>query len=366
MEDPVLNRNLEETKELQTRWSQFHDFCLMAQQQGPAKITAQAEMKFLELKSRIAMLHDSFMSGLKHETKAGQNIMQIVSDVILLKRAANYSDAERQKFEFDWNDAYLLLTEQMGALEEEKKRLAGISKRAYAMSKRMDILRARVHKFFHSDQLRWAITTVIIIFAIYVVPAFFWSYRNLAAIKPIKPVYAKFVNMVYRPFLSSEYEYNDMEEVDVNAELVPGAGVESKSNSELTQDYFLNNVIPMLGVSPQNSPEVIKLITTHDNPQDRLITGSFSSERWFAEGKYDVQIYMIVFPSSQNAKRFVELVHQDVIKLNDTQRKFVLERFNILRRANFVVVGISEHVTKGWYVVDKFKFKKDSPNELAK
>ena len=52
MEDPDLNRNLEETKELHARWSQFRDFFQMAIK--GSKVTPQAETKFLELKTRIA------------------------------------------------------------------------------------------------------------------------------------------------------------------------------------------------------------------------------------------------------------------------------------------------------------------------
>ena len=100
MQDPVLNSSLDETRELQTRWSQFHDFVKMAM--GGQKVSAQAEMKFLELKSRIAMLHDGFMARLEHEQKTGQNIMNIIGDCILLGRMGNATDAERQKFEFDW------------------------------------------------------------------------------------------------------------------------------------------------------------------------------------------------------------------------------------------------------------------------
>src|SRR5215831_15459254 len=101
MEDPLLNRSLEESKELQTRWSQFRDFYMMAAK-AQQRITAQAEMKFLELKSRIAMLHDSFMEKLEHDQKTGQAILTIVGDCILLGRLANVSEAEKQKFEFDW------------------------------------------------------------------------------------------------------------------------------------------------------------------------------------------------------------------------------------------------------------------------
>jgi hypothetical protein len=142
MEDPILNRNLEEIKELQTRWNQFHDFYNMAVQQGVAKVTAPAEMKFLELKSRIAMLHDGFMGGVKSDVKTAQNIIQIVADCIQLKKCAQATEAEKQKFEFDWNECFMLLNETVSTMEEEKKRLAGINERAYKAAQRREVMKA--------------------------------------------------------------------------------------------------------------------------------------------------------------------------------------------------------------------------------
>jgi hypothetical protein len=298
------------------------------------------------------------MSGLKHETKAGQNIMQIVSDVILLKRAAAYSDAERQKFEFDWNDAYLLLTEQSGALEEEKKRLAAISKRAYDMAKRTEIIKARVYKFFHSDQLRWAIMTIIIVMVVYVIPAYIWSYRNFASIKYAQPIYAKVVNFVYRPYLSVDYEYNDMSEVEIDKTYKLPNRVEMKSSSDLTLENFRNQWAFLMGFDPQD-PEIKELLSTKLCP----VSPNFASDRLIAEAK-DIYAYRLLFKSTADAKRFIELTRLNMAKMDQQKKDKILNSVFAMRRANFVTIGISDHVMRMYYAKDKYKFKPETPNAL--
>lgn len=129
MEDPRLNRSIEETRELASRWSQFHDFYTMALK--GENINTQAELKFLEVKMRVAMLHGGFMNSIRHDQKVAQNMIDIMASCILLKRLKDMNPNEQQKIEYDWNEAYLLISETLSHLEEEREELAQISARAY-------------------------------------------------------------------------------------------------------------------------------------------------------------------------------------------------------------------------------------------
>jgi hypothetical protein len=142
MEDPVLNRDLEETRELAQRWSQFHDFLrLGVKGEG---ITPQAEFKFLELKTRIAMLHDGFLHSAVRDPRVAQNVISVMAACILLRRLKGLNQTELQKLEFDWNEAYLLMTETIAHLEEERERLLLISNTGHKLEQGFRAARHRV------------------------------------------------------------------------------------------------------------------------------------------------------------------------------------------------------------------------------
>lgn len=161
MEDPELNRILDETKELQIRWGQFRDFVRAAM--GGQAITAAHELKFMDLKSRIAMLHDSFTSLLRHEErKTGQMLLTIISESILLRRIALTNESEKQKFEYDWNDVTMLLTEHIASLEAEKERVAAINPRAFARERAKERMKFRIRNFLNNTLVRFAAIVLVL------------------------------------------------------------------------------------------------------------------------------------------------------------------------------------------------------------
>ncbi len=356
MEDPVLNRNLEEIKELHTRWTQFRDFVLTAVKSRRA--TPQAEMKFLELKSRIAMLQDSFMATLEHSHKTGQNIMTIVGDCILLQRVANYNDAERQKFEFDWNECYILLTEQIAHLEEEKQRLAGISEAAFKARRRKERIVAAVYNFIHSAGLKWTIVAAIIVLIVYVIPTYFYSYSAFHSMPVIKMVSLPIANYVYRPFLARDYEYRSMDWVERNKgyvtnEIFPDA--RASGASDLTPEFFKMNVPRSLGIQPADVPQAIELFDRHI---------AMEVERFLTAG-IDMQFYYILFASSDDAKAFIDLARKGLDSLPQATRDAILNSTHVRRRANFVAIGIGSHALMlNGHIWRKFKFKEQQRSIL--
>ena len=82
MIDPVIERKYSDCKELIALWKTFHEFFKLGVR--GQDITQDKEAKFLEIKSRIAMLHDSFLESLDHDQNIGQNIINIVTRCITL------------------------------------------------------------------------------------------------------------------------------------------------------------------------------------------------------------------------------------------------------------------------------------------
>jgi len=356
MEDPTLNRNLDETKELQTRWSQFHDFVVMAMQQGPKKITPQAEMKFLELKSRIAMLHDSFMSSLKHEQKVGQNIIAIVSDIILLKRTANASEAERQKFEFDWNECYMLLTEQASALDEEKKRLAGVNERAFKSAQRFGLIKARVYNFLHGAGLKYGTILTLILMAVWIVPDYLWTYDNLYDNQITRPLYVKFVRFIYRPFLDHDKKYFNLNDVERDPDNKPTENKAIRETEKPSLTYF-HSILPALGIDQNGLAEAQKLLDDNGGV-------SYESEGYDADN-VPVKLFYLMFKETETAKRFIELCRTGLNSYPPDQQKKIRAMTFIAHRANFVVIGISDHGMRESQPREKWLFGKITPNELG-
>lgn len=355
MEDPVLNRNLAEIRELQTRWSQFHDFVTMAMQQGLSKITAQAEMKFLELKSRIAMLHDGFMGGVKSDVKTAQNIIQIVGDAILLRKVAGSSDAERQKFEFDWNECFMLLTETISSLEQEQKRLAAINERSHKAAQRREIMKAQLHNFLHGAGFKWSVTIFTILFVTAGLPLLnIYKWTELYVHPPFgmtftKNIYMNIVGSVWRPFIDKEYEFLDYDEVKINPAPTSIPNAEAGNAKIVTDKNFVSTALGgWLGMSAADRAEATKLFDGRKNAAIQIEAQKLNG--------IDVVFIPILFTTTNDAKKFCELCKTAVSKASD---KTKVTGANALgRKANLVVFshGTGAHRTTyigdKWYIAD--------------
>ncbi len=355
MEDPVLNRSLEETRELHTRWGQFRDFVLMAIKSR--KVSAQAEMKFLELKSRIAMLHDGFMQRLQHEQKTGQNIMAIVGDCILLKRCAAYNDAEKQKFEFDWNECYLLLTEQMGALEEEQRRLAAINERAYNLARRREAMTAQVHNFLRSTGFKFVMGVLALIFVGWGVPALdIYQYTELGKMSWSQPFYRPFVNFFWRPVINSELPYMTFEEIRRNDNVNLPGSISVESNRDVTPEYFRETELAGRAGFRLRGPALER--ARQALPPD----ARFETERFTAQNE-DSRFYYIYFDSVDQAIAFTDSLREAVQEMSTEDKSAVRGQVFLQRRANFVVIGVSKHVHRA-FPRQRYYFPDEMPNLL--
>ncbi len=350
MEDPILNRDLGEVKELQTRWGQYRDFVTMAMKGQP--ISAQAEMKFLELKSRIAMLHDSFMNALQHDQKVGQNMMNILNEMILLKKATHATDAEKQKFEFDWNEIYLLISETVSGMDEEVKRLAGINERAYKASQRRELMKARIKNFFGGQAVKYLIGLLVLAGAIYGFQQGY-GFQNLHDIGPLKPVYNLTVNKVWRPLINHDYEFHEWNDIPLDEGFVYNVGpegqvlrVNKKPAGDLTYDYFVGQELPSL-LMPHTVFTDMKAMLDKKK--------YFLSDRLEVNGN-DARYYYILMPTSDDAKKLTDIWLKNFDSLNDAQKKEIRGKFYIFRKANAIFIGISPEVYRIEYIQRQYEF----------
>ena len=111
-------------------WHKFHS-ALTACIKGATQFDEKAEAEFLKLKSQIAILHDSFIEAMDNpdrETAAtSQSVISIVESCIMLKRMGNMSQVELKRMENEWHQAYLLINDTIGILEDQMHHLEHIS-----------------------------------------------------------------------------------------------------------------------------------------------------------------------------------------------------------------------------------------------
>lgn len=350
MQDPALERRLEEIQELHQRWSQFHDFFNMALKGG--KATPQAEVKFLDIKTRIAMLHDSLMQSLTHDQKVGQNVMQIIGACIMLRRIPQLSNTEIQKLEFDWNECYLLMTETIANLEEERERIAGISERSYKMKKSQERLLANINNFFVGPYFKALIIVGSFLFVVFGVPFFgIYKYSKLKEDLPwTAPVYDRVVSMLRS--INSEIPFDDFMQI-------PQENPPDTKYSPLTRDLssltaaFISSNLVNLGFPANESDlkEVKELLgrTKKFDKEKRLLPGG---------NRIELNAFYFLFASTEDAKRFVELRRKGVEALDAANKKKLEETINVVRRANFIGLFFSpEDALRTNFAREKWKLK---------
>ncbi len=334
MIDPILNRSLDESRELHVRWTQFRDFCLHAQKSR--NISAQAELKFIELKSRIAMLHDGFLDTLDHDEKIGQNIMTIVSDSIMLRKVSAFNDAERQKFEFDWNECFMLLTEQISHLEEEKERLAGINERAHRAKQRNIRLKAAIHNFINGAFLKFLSMMVVLVFIFHIIPTYIWSYRGFYDIRFTRGIYLYFANNMYRP-LFKEYRYDEMYHIPLNGDYAPPMGMGTADASHLNRDWLLDVEFP---VTFKFGGAAINQVKSNLDAMLNL-KGYVLTYGAMGGTKQEARVFYLFFNTAADAREFTDLVREVQSGLEYDDKKTISNNVGLYRSANFVGMGIT-------------------------
>jgi hypothetical protein len=141
--DHDLERRLKDCQELLILWKNLREFLIKAN--AGQDINHENEVAFLTLKSEIAIRHDSLMDSLPgNQANAGQTILDIVIRCISMRHVHMLPAADLKKLDQEWHDSFMLLTEVISTLEDERTRLAGISQFSANMAK----LRKTISRYF--------------------------------------------------------------------------------------------------------------------------------------------------------------------------------------------------------------------------
>lgn len=194
MQNPVLERQLTDCKELAEAWRQFLDL-FNAAIRGGDELMPQREQAFLEAKSRIAMLHDTFMDALRHDQQIGQNVFGIIARCITMRHVNKMSPAETKKIEIEWHESYLLLNETISTLDEEIQRLASINPTKYHLKRLADRIKVNVVAFLKSRTLKFVLGAAGVLFIIWGIPLFgIYDYDELRKVNGVNKVYFGWLN----------------------------------------------------------------------------------------------------------------------------------------------------------------------------
>lgn len=209
MIDPAVERQYSDCKELIVLWRTFHDFFVMGIKSE--NINPEKENQFLEIKSRIAMLHDSFMDALTHDQNIGQEVLNIVSRAITLKHLSRQSTADIKKMEIEWHESYLLLNETIGTLEEKRNELAQVNEAQYRAGKAAGAARQKFTHFFTSTGFKFTVVVVAVLFVTLGVQFLgIYDYNDLGKIPALKTPFGMY-KTVYRKFINEDSPWPSIE-----------------------------------------------------------------------------------------------------------------------------------------------------------
>lgn len=358
MENLDLNRNLEETKELHTRWSQFHDYFRMAIKGG--KVTPQAEAKFLDVKTRIAMLHDGFMKSLRHDANVGQNVLEIIGQCIMLRRIPQLGQAEIQKLEFDWNECYLLMTETIANMEEEKEELADVSENAYKLGQARERITATLYNFFVGAYFKAIVILAVVGFATVGVPMFgIYDYMNIKKDLPWAAfAYDEVVPLIRK--VNPELRFVTLADVPKTIQGGDVYPVRPEGLQNITAEW-LKSQFPRLGFADATAlKEGQKLFDARKSGAE----GFERERRALMVYQSDIlSAYYILFDTTEDAKRFVEIRRRSIDKFGPEMiEKFRLTQ-NVCRKANFVAIFLAnEEGLRINYAKETYDFKEEQMN----
>ncbi len=348
MEDPVLNRNLEETRELQARWSQFRDFFYMALKTD--KVTPQAEKKFLDLKTRIAMLHDGFMQSLKHDHNVGQNVMSIIAQCIMLKRIALMSAADVQKLELDWNEVYLLVTGTVADLEEEQDRLANINERAYKMQQFQEVTVARAHNFLVGPWFKVLVVLGVLGFIVIGVPVFglYDYYKIRSDFEWSEGAYDRIARVIRS--INPNLSYVAMAEVEKSGAPESAYRKDNSNITGFTETYFYEQFINM-GFDESDLREAKELY-------DRKRQFEVQIRVHNTQPRTRIICTYILFQDASDAESFLAIRRRGIEKLSGLKRTQVETVFLACGKSNFVAVFASDNADQNnLFASQRFQFE---------
>jgi hypothetical protein len=213
MVDPELERQLNDCRVLLKLWSVFQQFFESAV--SGEGVRPENEKKFLELKSRVAMLHDTFLEAVPEGGAASvaQGMVENIVRSITLKHVNQLNGADVKKMQIEWHESYLLLNETIGHLEEKQIEISRVTKSQWQMMQMQRKVSRAIGDVVHNMVLRVAIVVGAVLVATIVLPIMgVFSYRGLLDIGPIQKPAWWVANNVVRQYINKNFAWRDFEE----------------------------------------------------------------------------------------------------------------------------------------------------------
>lgn len=337
MIDPAVERQFSDTKELLALWNTFHQFFTMGVK-GEG-ITPEKENQFLELKSRIAMLHDSFMDALTTNHNVGQEVLSIITRAITLKHLGRLSTADVKKMEIEWHEAYLLLNDTIAALDQRRKELADINESQYRAKKAAGAARQKAGKFFGSTGFKvLAIIAVLLGGTIGVQTMGLYDYDDLGNISALHTPYrwGKYAVRMVKP--DSPWP---------NVDVVPRKGYagwpEGVKEPVIESDANKQDAIMEIARNAQQIGIGQPLAAGLENAVE------FRKETAEKSGSKGLEIYTFRFNTTAEAKDTYEIWND--AKTNTSTSVKMLDQMDLVTKTNVIVVIISPERDLLWKMV---------------
>lgn len=174
MEDIKLERRLKNVRELLQVWQEFHGSIHRCNEPGVV-FTGKDEADFLRAKSQIAIRHDALMDSIDSTREAaatGSAMLTVIENCIMLRQVQRMSQAEKKRMEIEWHDAYLLINETIGILEEEHDNLARVSRIGHELYLIKEKIRSQSLSVVRSTAFKGVGVAIIAIVLLIVLPVF--------------------------------------------------------------------------------------------------------------------------------------------------------------------------------------------------
>lgn len=324
MIDPQLERSYKDCSELLDLWKKFHEKMIAAGKgQAPSP---ELEIEFMNLKSRIAMIHDSFMTVLIADQNIGQSILTIVSRAITLQHLVRMSVAELKKMEIEWHQSFLLLQETIGNLEEKREELANISEAAFKADKAKTVMKQRVDRVLKSNTFIGAVIFVALLFGtvgVHVLGIFEWT--NLRNYGPTRAAFYYTYDYGIR-WLFPKVPYYRLEWVDIPAndaeirDFLPGAYWRFNKEDE-GSNYDADDV---------NIERALGNIGLPDATYDQIRNNSETKEIWCFNSQDFICMALFLMESSDQADRLAGEIRNTVTGSRHADTIGATSRANIL------------------------------------
>jgi len=325
MIDQVLERRLADCKELIALWRTFHDF--FSSGVKGEDLSHDKEVQFLDIKSRIAMLHDSFMESLIHDHSVGQTILDIVTRSITLRHLNRLSPADVKKMEIEWHESYLLLNENIGSLDEKRQSLANINATQFHLSNFRKKVLQGFKSFFGSFYFKLAVFVGAILFVIFGLPAFgIFEWSTLRNYKITKGAYVN-AAALWRS-LRPDFPYPAVEDFMKSKRRIPTDWKGPKDMSDLIKDPtpLLNGLASKFrGFPVYNELKQPKQLAVEE----------------YQTTQGDVRIFYFLLPTSGAAKETEKKYAKWYFDAGQSFQGEVDRDFTLFQTANIVVIAVS-------------------------